>query len=124
MRAALALICHPRTGKFLAVSRRNSESDLGLPGGKVESHETDAEGVSREVFEETGLKVTSLREVFSRWTPEIEVKTFIAECEDYEAEEKEKGIRVQWVPPSGFCDSHCTFQSYNRDLFNALGLPI
>ena len=52
----------------LLVARRAKEpakGTLDLPGGIVDSFETGEEGVSREVLEETGLKVTSLQYLFS-----------------------------------------------------------
>lgn len=40
--------------KFLAVSRRNSDSLWGMPGGKVDPGETTHSAIIREVKEETG----------------------------------------------------------------------
>ncbi len=52
----------------LLVARRAKEpakGTLDLPGGFADSWETAEEGVSREVAEETGLRVTSTRYLFS-----------------------------------------------------------
>lgn len=38
--------------------RARARDVLYLPGGKVDPHESDVEGVIREAFEETGLRLT------------------------------------------------------------------
>lgn len=64
--ATVALIMNKR-GELL-VARRSKEpakGTLDLPGGFADSMETAEEGVAREVLEETGLKVTSTKYLFS-----------------------------------------------------------
>lgn len=64
--ATVALILNDR-GQLL-VARRAKEpakGTLDLPGGFADSFETAEEGVAREVFEETGLKVVSTKYLFS-----------------------------------------------------------
>jgi mutator protein MutT len=54
-------------GRIL-VARRAKEPAMGtldLPGGFCDSYETAEEGVAREILEETGLKVTGTRYLFS-----------------------------------------------------------
>jgi ADP-ribose pyrophosphatase YjhB (NUDIX family) len=53
-------IVHDAEGRLLLVRRGNppGEGLWSLPGGRVEPGETDAEAVTREVAEETGLSVT------------------------------------------------------------------
>jgi 8-oxo-dGTP pyrophosphatase MutT (NUDIX family) len=43
--------------KFLAVSRRNDDSQWGFPGGKVDPGETTEQAAVREVGEEMGLQL-------------------------------------------------------------------
>jgi 8-oxo-dGTP diphosphatase len=62
-----------RDGRALLI-RRGSEplkGEWSIPGGMLETGETLAEGVARELLEETGLhvKVTELIEVFERIFP-------------------------------------------------------
>ena len=64
--ATVALIMN-KQGELL-VARRSKEpakGTLDLPGGFADSMETAEEGVAREVAEETGLKVTTTRYLFS-----------------------------------------------------------
>ena len=64
--AAVAVIVNSK-GELL-VSRRAKEpakGTLDLPGGFIDSFETGEEGVAREVLEESGLKVTETRYLFS-----------------------------------------------------------
>lgn len=52
-------------GKILVIHRKNHEEEYWvLPGGGWEENETQEEGVAREVFEETSLKIEAIRPVF------------------------------------------------------------
>lgn len=65
--AAVVAFITNRRGELL-VERRKKEpakGTLDLPGGFADTLETAEEGVAREVLEETGLKVTSARYLFS-----------------------------------------------------------
>lgn len=55
-----------RGDKMVGVSRRDNHKSMGLVGGKVDAGETPEEALVREVFEETGLKVTSFEKIFTR----------------------------------------------------------
>lgn len=65
--------------------RRNGKSDWSTPGGVVDPGETSVEGLTREVFEETGLRVKD-------WTGpvyQVEVKAidagFVLQVDAFEA---------------------------------------
>lgn len=64
--ATVALIVNERD-ELLAVRRAKepAKGTLDLPGGFIDMFETAEQGVAREVAEETGLKVTATRYLFS-----------------------------------------------------------
>ena len=64
--ATVALILNEKK-ELLVVRRKNdpAKGTLDLPGGFVDMNETGEEGMAREVEEETGLRVTSLKYLFS-----------------------------------------------------------
>lgn len=59
-KVALALIVN-KDGQVLAVSRKNDKFDFGFPGGKAEGNESPEDTLRREVYEETGLHVSSAK---------------------------------------------------------------
>lgn len=64
--ATVALIFNDK-GELLVTRRAHdpAKGTLDLPGGFIDMHESAEEGVIREVEEETGLKVTDTRFLFS-----------------------------------------------------------
>lgn len=64
--ATVALIINEKN-ELLVVKRKNepAKGTLDLPGGFVDLEETGEEGVIREVKEETGLEVASVKYLFS-----------------------------------------------------------
>ena len=64
--ATVAIITNSR-GELLVATRSKepAKGTLDLPGGFCDSYETAEEGVKREIEEETGLKVSSTRYLFS-----------------------------------------------------------
>lgn len=64
--ATVAIITNDK-GEILVATRSKepAKGTLDLPGGFCDSYETAEEGVAREVLEETGLKVTSAKYLFT-----------------------------------------------------------
>ena len=64
--APVAIITNDK-GEILVATRSKepAKGTLDLPGGFCDSYETAEEGVAREVLEETGLKVTSTKYLFT-----------------------------------------------------------
>lgn len=124
-KSAVALIYHKESDSFLTdvilgVSRKYDHNNMGLVGGKVEEGESFEECVRREVKEETGLTVTSCKEIFERnciYKDEDMVgKTFLCEVEG-EIHTDEPHV-VKWVGWTDLFEG--SFGEYNKALFNHL----
>lgn len=64
--ATVAIIINDQNEILVATrSKEPAKGTLDLPGGFCDSYETAEEGVAREVFEETGLKVTESKYMFT-----------------------------------------------------------
>ena len=112
------------SGEICAISRKTNIHDLGLPGGKVDPGETEAEALKRELREELGITVNHYHRVFATiddggyWFVIFLVYNW--EGDPYDAEKK--GAMVRWVPPLRLIQPECSFREYNRDLFTYLGM--
>jgi len=107
-----------RDGLYLGVPRRDNPNDFGLPGGKVdETDKTNAEAAARECFEETGLVITNLKEIYrgdcggdvaatfvGDWTGEPKAQPGEPECKWVTAEILMKGC----------------FGAYNTEMFKVI----
>lgn len=106
--ATVALIINDKE-ELLVVRRKNepARGTLDLPGGFVDMDETGEEGMIREVKEETGLCVTTLRYLFTvpniyRYSG-IDIHTldmfFVCEVEDYSVvHAMDDAEDYQWIP--------------------------
>lgn len=118
LRAAICLIMSD-DGMILAVSRKDNPNDFGLPGGKIDFHETAEEAAKRELWEETGLTATSLIKVFVHTdADQYETTTFLCDAEG-EIKTDECGV-IRWVKPSVLLQG--CFASYNKKLFKHLNI--
>jgi 8-oxo-dGTP pyrophosphatase MutT (NUDIX family) len=110
-------------GKVLAVSRRDDPTMFGLPGGKVDPGETPEQAAYRELEEETGLKASNLKHVFTRHADDdgFTTFTFTGKVSGNIASDEEGVIR--WVSIDVLCDPKTSpFAPYNQRLFNMIGL--
>ena len=94
--------------KILLMHRRkNGQEYFVLPGGGIEVGETPEEAVAREVYEETGLKVTNLISNFDIIDVNGQVShIFYLETEEGEptlvGEEKDINSELDWYNPEWF----------------------
>lgn len=125
---AVCLLYPVNDGQFLAVSRRNSSTSWGLPGGKVDPGESVIDAVVRETFEETGLQIRAgdLVPVYSgtasgavpAW-----VTTFLVKPEELSMPEvaPEEGLLVRPMQLDALChQEHSQFWEYNTKAAKAL----
>ena len=88
----LTNMCLIRNGNMILVQNRTKKDwpGLTLPGGKVEKDESVYQSVLREVYEETGLRLLSAKDVgYIEWLIDGDRHLFILfESESYEGELK------------------------------------
>jgi 8-oxo-dGTP pyrophosphatase MutT (NUDIX family) len=112
-------------GHILAVSRKDDKNDFGLPGGKVEPGETPIEAAMRELYEETGFKVSNAQHHMI-YHAESDGKLAVTYQLTGELKQistpTETGV-VSWVTPDVLAAGK-TFGEYNRNLFKAIGLRL
>lgn len=101
---------------IIGVSRKDNENQMGLIGGKVDEGEEKTEALYREVEEETGLKLTSAKEIFSDFDGNMVSTTYLCEAEG-KITTKETGVVkiVSWAELIAG-----PFGDYNAKLYNTL----
>lgn len=100
-------IIRDETGRVL-LSRRTDSGWWNLPGGGVESHESVAEGIIREVREETGLDVDvgRLIGVYSKPQKHEIVLTFECHIKGGTITTTEEADHHAWFDPDGLPSEH------------------
>ena len=92
-------LCALKGDKVLAVARRNSVDQWGLPGGKIEPGESMIDALVREVQEETRIVLdkNKLRPVFSRVDDSFFVVTYFYQGKIEEKPRQGDAGPVEWV---------------------------
>lgn len=114
-----------QNGMVLAVSRKDNHSDLGLPGGKVDSGETPEQALVREFMEEVGVRVKEFKKVFEDLDRVVNgesrpCRAYLIETWEGEPVSKESAI-IDWVYPSKLLEPTNSFHEYNQKLFGHIG---
>lgn len=107
----------------LVIFRKSGK--IGLIGGKSEPNEDPKETAIRECYEESGIKVTRCREIFSLNVPgEVDYFTTAFLAEEYFGEIKSSHEgEIKFVPINDLCDSgKAEFSEYNIKLFREIGV--
>lgn len=114
---AACVLITAKDGRILAVSRKDDPTAFGLPGGKVDPGETAEDAAARELWEETGLVVHDLRQIFKREDVDSICTTFTGKISG-EVDTEESGV-IRWVDIQTLLDG--PFGEYNHRLFKHLG---
>jgi 8-oxo-dGTP pyrophosphatase MutT (NUDIX family) len=120
-RAAIVYIVND-DGLVLSVSRKDDETQIGLPGGKVDVPETPYQAAKRELEEETGLKASNLKLAFVAGdSTGYEVYAFTAGVKGT-IETDEVGA-LKWVTHEQLLDPDVSpYHEYNSRLFKQLNV--
>ena len=115
-------VCALRGDKVLAVARRGTTDEWGLPGGKVDSGEAPLEALVREVWEEAHIKLdkTKLEPVLNRVDHPFLVTTYLYNDNIDETPEQGDAGPVAWVSWDQLISG--PFGEYNARLKDKLGL--
>lgn len=125
MKRAVCILIHEGngSGRVLATSRRNDNTQWGFPGGKVDPGESDVQAAVRELKEETGLTVpvSSLVPVYCDETTGFICTTFLVTTSAYDSIVAEKGIEVRYLDVGVLTNpTSSPFAMYNTSVFNQL----
>lgn len=125
MKEAVCLLLQIGDG-FLSVSRRGNSNLWGLPGGKVDEGETNAEAMVRELFEETGVvsSIDSFKPIFcgvAEGEVNYLVTTYLWTDGEIKSEIKpEDGLLSGLKTEDELCDDTMSpFALYNKRVFKA-----
>lgn len=114
---AVCVVLRNREGKILSVDRPGRPGVLGLPGGMVDSKETLASAIGRELAEETGLLLIQERPVFAYHDGPTHVQCFTGKF--LGTPMPMEGNAVRWVPPAALV-SRSPFGAQNAQLFHSM----
>lgn len=127
MKEAVCILIETPDDKFIAVSRRNSETCWGLPGGKVDPGESNVEAIIRESFEEICLDVdpAQLAPLYSGICPgEVTywVTTYLYKLPyDPEVLKAEEDLLIKALTLDELCDPAISpFAKYNEEVFKSI----
>ena len=113
--------------ELLAVSRRNDPTQWGIPGGKVDHHETNLDAAIREICEETQLRLVphELHPIYSGPCYGADGKDFWVTTYLYRigfsgAYKPEEGLLIKPMNIEQLCDVLASpFAAYNRKVREA-----
>jgi 8-oxo-dGTP pyrophosphatase MutT (NUDIX family) len=108
-----AIIQHD--GKVLLLLPKNKKN-WHLPGGHIKASETFAEGIRREVHEETGLKVVGIKSIYKMHNFEL----FHCKCNASVVRISDEHIEYKWVSPQQAMRKMQLTRETQRDLIESI----
>ena len=120
MNYAACVMLFNNNGEVLGVARKNDPSKFGLPGGKVEPHETFVQAAARECKEETGLDLKNLKMIFAEEDYDgYYCVCFTADIEQNAVINPRPGeAEVRWIPRQTLLDG--PFGDYTQKVFEII----
>ena len=116
IKKAVQVVVLNEKGNVLCVSRKDNHTDFGLPGGKVETGETDVRAAIRELKEETGLDVKNMTLIYANTMYGMLGYTYFAECTG-EIQTSEPHV-VKWGTFKDLVDGG--FGEWNMEVYKVL----
>jgi 8-oxo-dGTP pyrophosphatase MutT (NUDIX family) len=117
-KAAVIAIHHPDLPDLILHGRRKDSGKWSLPGGKVESDESDKKAALRELMEETGITSYEAKKwgsrVFETPKGKVEVTLFICKCP------KDLVLKAKDDPDHEFNN----FKFLNPMMYDGLHIPL
>jgi len=112
-RVSKAIIQHD--GKVLLLLPKNKKN-WHLPGGHIKASETFAEGIRREVHEETGLKVVGIKSIYKMHNFEL----FHCKCNASVVRISDEHIEYKWISPQQAMRKMQLTRETQRDLIESI----
>lgn len=112
-RVSKAIIQHD--GKVLLLLPKDKKK-WHLPGGHIKAAETFAQGVKREVYEETGLKVVGIKSIYKMHNFEL----FHCKCNATVVRISDEHIDYKWVSPQTAMKKMQLTRETQRDLIESI----
>ena len=112
-RVSKAIIQHD--GKVLLLLPKDKKK-WHLPGGHIKANETFAQGVKREVHEETGLKVVGIKSIYKMHNFEL----FHCKCNATVVKISDEHIDYKWVSPQIAMKKMQLTRETQRDLIESI----
>lgn len=119
------IVSRKKPGQFLAVCRRENPELVCFPGGKLEKGETSLEGMVREVYEETGLRIDPVKAIpiysgVCEGKIEYWVTTYLVEIDgDEELNPPETDMFPHWIDKETFMNK-TSYPLFNKAVFAAI----
>ncbi|MBI2344634.1 NUDIX domain-containing protein [Candidatus Dependentiae bacterium] len=125
-----SVVWHPdkKINKFLVLRRSESEfirpSTFDIPGGGIHFGELYQDGIKREVYEETGLKINNIQELilFTSYQPNENIYNIILGVSSWAVEDQirlsPEHQKYRWMTFDEFLNYHPAYIFVHNRLFN------